>query len=142
MLDKQGWPDISLIGEIGNITIANVLQHSDIEIRMRYLPMMKDAVKSKGLPPRLLARAEDRIATDRGEPQIYGGQIKYYPETESFDVWPIADPANVDKRRAEIGLEPIADFLASRRNPLEWDIEEQKRRTEEFLTSQDSTDVQ
>ncbi|MBD0405405.1 DUF6624 domain-containing protein [Flammeovirga sp. EKP202] len=132
ILDAQGWPSISHIGEQGNLTICNVLQHSGIEIRKKYLPMMKQAVQDKNLSPRLLARAEDRLATDRGELQIYGGQIKYYPQTKSFDVWPIVDPENVDQRRAEIGLEPIADFLGSRRNPLEWNLEEQIKRTAEF----------
>lgn len=132
ILDTQGWPDINIVGEQGHLTICNVLQHSGIEVRKKYIPMMKKAVKEKGLAQRLLARSEDRLATDRGELQIYGGQIKYYPETKSFNVWPIIDPENVDKRRAEIGLAPIAEFLANRRHPLKWDLEEQIKRTEEF----------
>ena len=131
-LDTQGWPDKSVVGEQGHLTICNVLQHSGLEVRMKYIPMMKMAVKDKGLAPRLLARSEDRLATDRGELQIYGGQIKYYPETKGFNVWPILDPENVDKRRAEIGLVPMAEFLANLRNPLKWDLEEQIRRTKEF----------
>jgi hypothetical protein len=132
ILDTQGWPDITIVGEQGHLTICNVLQHSGIEVRKKYIPMMKKAVKEKGLAPRLLARSEDRLATDRGELQIYGGQIKYYPETKSFNVWPIIDPENVDKRRAEIGLVPMAEFLANLRNPLAWDVEEQIQRTEAF----------
>lgn len=132
ILDTQGWPDINIVGEQGHLTICNVLQHSGIEVRKKYIPMMKKAVKEKGLAPRLLARSEDRLATDRGDLQIYGGQIKYYPETKSFNVWPIIDPVNVDKRRAEIGLEPIAEFLRRKRVELEWNIEEQIKRTEEF----------
>ena len=93
---------------------------------------MREAVKQNNLQPRFLARAEDRLATDRGELQIYGGQIKFYPETKTFNVWPIFDPENVDKRRAEIGLEPMADFLSSRRFQLEWNLEEQIKRTKEF----------
>jgi hypothetical protein len=132
LLDTQGWPDINVAGEQGHLTICNVLQHSGIEVRKKYIPMMRMAVKEKGLAPRLLARSEDRLATDRGELQIYGGQIKYYPETKNFNVWPILDPKNVDKRRSEIGLTPMAEFLANLRNPLKWDIEEQIRRTKEF----------
>ncbi|MCB0599887.1 MAG: hypothetical protein KDC28_01615 [Saprospiraceae bacterium] len=132
ILDNIGWPGQDIIGEDGNRTICNVLQHSDYEVREKYLPMMRDAVKAQKLQPRLLARAEDRLATDRGELQVYGGQIKYYPETKSFDVWPIVDPQNVDKRRAEIGLEPIAESLSNRSNPLEWNLEEQIKRTEAF----------
>ncbi|SDQ54677.1 hypothetical protein SAMN05216294_1631 [Flagellimonas zhangzhouensis] len=129
---KDGWPDFNEIGEQGNLTICNVLQHSSPEIRVKYLPLMRKATKNEQLSPWLLARTEDRIATDCGELQVYGGQIKYYPETETFDVWPIVDPENVDKRRAEIGLEPMAQFLKDRRVPLEWNLEEQIKRTAEF----------
>jgi len=131
ILDKYGWPTKEMIGEQGNWTICNVIQHSDNEIRIKYLPIMRKAVKDKKLEPRFLVRAEDRIATEKGELQIYGGQMKYYPETKSFNVWPVYDPVNIDKRRAEIGLEPIAEFLKNRFD-FEWNLEEQIKRTEEF----------
>ena len=131
ILDKYGWPGKDIIGEQGNWTICNVIQHSDNEIRIKYLPMIRQAVKDKKLHPRFLVRTEDRIATERGDLQIYGGQMKYYPETKSFNVWPVYDPVNIDKRRAEIGLEPISEFLKSRFN-FEWNLEEQIKRTSEF----------
>lgn len=132
ILESFGWPDGQEIGEQGNLTICNVIQHSDLETRLKYLPLMKEAVKKGDLQPRLLARAEDRIATDQGALQVYGGQIKYYKETKSFDVWPIIDPVNVNKRRAAIGLVSIEEFLDSRRTPLTWDLEKQIKRTEAF----------
>lgn len=131
ILDKNGWPDKNIIGEQGNWTICNVIQHSDNEIRIKYLPMMRQAVKDKKLEARFLVRAEDRIATERGDPQIYGGQMKYYPETKSFNVWPVYDPVNIDKRRAKIGLGPIAEHLRDRFD-FEWNLEEQIKRTVEF----------
>jgi len=131
ILDKYGWPTKEMIGEHGNWTICNVIQHSDNEIRIKYLPIMRQAVKDKKLETRFLVRAEDRIATERGDPQIYGGQMKYYPETKSFNIWPVYDPINLDKRRAEIGLDPIAEFLKNRFD-FEWNLEEQIKRTEEF----------
>ena len=131
ILDKYDWPELTQIGEQGNRTICNVLQHADQKTREHYIPLMKQAVLDKKLEPRFLVRAEDRIATDKGELQIYGGQMKYYPETKSFNVWPVYDPINIDKRRAEIGLEPIAEFLKNRFD-FEWNIEEQIKRTEEF----------
>ncbi len=131
ILDKYGWPDIEIIGEQGNIAICAVIQHSDNEIRIKYLPLMRKAVNEKQLNPRFLVRAEDRIATERGDLQIYGGQMKYYPETKSFNVWPIYDPVNIDKRRAKIGLGPIAEHLKRRFN-FEWNLEEQIKRSEEF----------
>ncbi|WP_255571220.1 DUF6624 domain-containing protein [Halomarinibacterium sedimenti] len=131
ILEKHGWPTKDMIGERGNWTICNVIQHSDNDVRIQYLPLMKQAVKDKKLEPRFLVRAEDRIATERGDLQIYGGQMKYYPETKSFNLWPVYDPENIDKRRTEIGLDSISVFLKNRFD-FEWNLEEQIRRTREF----------
>ena len=131
ILDTYGWPTKQMAGERGNWTICNVIQHSDNAVRLQYLPMMRQAVKDKKLEPRFLVRTEDRIATERGDLQIYGGQMKYYPETKSFNLWPVFDPENIDKRRTEIGLDSIAIFLKNRFD-FTWDLEEQIRRTEEF----------
>ncbi|MGI9530487.1 DUF6624 domain-containing protein [Lutimonas sp.] len=131
LLDTQGWPDVELIGERGNRTICNVIQHADNEVRILYLPMMRKAVADGDLSAQYLVRAEDRIATERGDLQVYGGQMKYYPETKSFNVWPVYDPENIDKRRAAIGLGPISEFLKMRFD-FEWDLEEQIKRTAAF----------
>ena len=131
ILDSGSWPELDAIGEQGNLTICNVIQHADNDIRIQYLPMMRQAVKDKKLAPRFLVRAEDRIATERGDLQIYGGQMKYYPETKSFNLWPVYDPINIDKRRSDIGLEPIAIFLKNRFN-FEWNLEEQIKRSKAF----------
>ncbi len=132
ILDIDTWPELAQIGEQGNLTICNVLQHADLETREHYIPLMKQAVLDKKLEARFLVRAEDRIATDKGQLQIYGGQMKYYPETKSFNLWPVFDPENIDKRRVEIGLEPIAIFLKNRFD-FEWNLEEQLKRSEAFL---------
>lgn len=131
ILEEHGWPTKDMIGEQGNWTICNVIQHADNEVRIQYLPMMRQAVKDKKLEPRFLVRAEDRIATERGDLQIYGGQMKYYPNTKSFNLWPVLDPENIDKRRTAIGLDSIAVFLKNRFN-FEWNLEEQIKRTKEF----------
>ncbi len=131
ILNKYGWPTKEIAGEQGNWTICNVIQHADNEIRIKHLPMMRQAVIDKKLEPRFLVRAEDRIATESGNLQLYGGQMKYYPETKSFNLWPVYDPVNIDKRRTEIGLDPIAEFLKQRFD-FEWNLEEQIKRTEQF----------
>ncbi|WP_350293970.1 DUF6624 domain-containing protein [uncultured Croceitalea sp.] len=131
ILELIGWPNGAAIKEQQNLTICNVLQHSGIEIRKKYLPLMKDAVNNGELQARFLARAGDRLATDEGGLQVYGGQMKYYSETKSFNLWPVLDPKNIDKRRAKIGLEPIAEYLKNRFD-FEWNLEEQIKRTAEF----------
>lgn len=136
ILDKYGWPTKEMAGERGNWTICNVIQHSDNEVRLQYLPMMRHAVKDKKLEARFLVRAEDRIATERGDLQIYGGQMKYYPETKSFNLWPVFEPENIDKRRTAIGLDSIAIFLKNRFD-FEWNLEEQIKRSEEFILAKE-----
>jgi len=131
ILGKENWPDSILIGPRGNQIICTILQHSDQEIREHYIPRMKQAVLDKKLEARWLVRAEDRIATDKGELQIYGGQMKWYPQTKTFNVWPVYDPVNIDKRRTEIGLIPIAEHLKNRFD-FEWNLEEQLKRSKEF----------
>ncbi len=131
ILGNENWPDTTLIGTRGNEIICTILQHSDLETREYYLPRMKKAVLDKRLEARLLVRAEDRIRTDKGELQLYGGQMKWYPKTKTFNIWPVYDPVNIDKRRAEIGLIPIAEHLKNRFD-FEWNLEEQIERSKEF----------
>lgn len=132
IFEKRGWPGEEEIGEGGGYSLFAIIQHANMNTRPKYLPIMREAVKNGKCRARYLAGIEDRIATDNGELQIYGDQVKFYPITESFDVWPIIDPENVDKRRASIGLQPIAIHIKNRFN-LDWDLEKQKARTKDFL---------
>ncbi|GAB5565189.1 MAG: hypothetical protein Wins2KO_22520 [Winogradskyella sp.] len=136
-LDLYGWPKQDEVGEQGILTICNVIQYSSFEVRSKYLSMMKQAVRDKQLEARLLARAEDRLATDKNQLQIYGTQIKYYPDSKSFNVWPIKNPKKVDSLRAEIGLGPIAEFLGSPRFSIDWNMENQIKRSIQFEDTKD-----
>ena len=131
ILDEHGWLGSDVVGEQGNTTLFLVIQHSDSLTRLKYLPMMREAVKKGNMPPRFLGNVEDRTASDFGEMQVYGNQVKYYRETKTFDVWPIVDPENVDERRATIGLGPLAEHL-KRRFKLDWDLEKQIERSLKF----------
>jgi hypothetical protein len=90
----------------------------------KYLPLMRDAVKNKNASPKDLALLEDRTAISQGKKQIYGSQIGRNDSTQKFFVRPIEDPDNVDKRRASIGLEPMAEYLT--RWDILWNLNEHK----------------
>ena len=55
----------------------------------------------------------DRINIRQGEKQLYGTQLEFNKEKKRF-VLPndIYDIQNLDKRRSDITLEPIADYIA------------------------------
>ena len=131
ILDERGWLGADVVGNRGNLTLFLVIQHSDLETQEKYLPMMQDAVKNGNASPKHLAYLEDRVALKKGEKQIYGSQIMYLSETGEAFVRPLIDPENVDKRRAEIGLGTMQDYLFTNFG-LNWDVEEYKKKLLEY----------
>jgi hypothetical protein len=124
ILDKYGWLGADIVGEQGNSALFLVIQHSNISMQEKYLPMMKEAVKNEKAFGGNLALLEDRIALQKGKRQIYGSQISRNKETQLYYVRPLTDPDNVDKRRAEVGLPPLAEYLEHWH--LTWDVEQYK----------------
>lgn len=125
ILDKYGWLGADVIGRQGNSTLFLVIQHSDQTTQEKYLPMMREAVKSGKAQGGDLALLEDRVALRQGKKQIYGSQIGRTPETQKYFILPLEDPENVDKRRAEVGLQPLADYVSHWQ--IKWDIEQYKK---------------
>ena len=110
IIDQHGWPGKSLVGRTGSLAAFLVIQHAENEVQEKYFPLMKAAAEKGELSKANLALLEDRILTDKGQPQIYGSQLRQNPETGQMDFFPIADEANVDKRRAEVGLGPLSEY--------------------------------
>jgi hypothetical protein len=133
ILDEQGWLGADIIGKQGNLTLFLVIQHSDNETREKYLPMIREAAKNGNIHPYNLAMLEDRVALGKGEKQIYGTQVMYYYETGEYFVLPLMDIDNVDKRRAEIGLGTMQDYLFSNWG-INWNVEEYKKKLLEYET--------
>lgn len=129
ILDERGWLGADIVGEKGNSALFLVIQHSDQETQEKYLPMMREAVKKGNAKASSLALLEDRVALGKGEKQIYGSQLMCFPN-EGCSLQPLADPDNVDKRRAEVGLGPIKDYVANW--GIVWDVEEYKKQLSEY----------
>jgi hypothetical protein len=131
ILNEYGWLSSDVIGEEGNKTLFLVIQHSDLETQLKYLPMMRDAVKIGNLKSKYFALLEDRIALRQGKRQIYGSQIdKDYDTGESY-VYPLIEPEKVNERRGKVGLVPIEDYL-KRAVGMTWDVEKHKERTKKI----------
>ncbi len=125
ILDKYGWLGPEVVGQQGNITLFLVIQHSDIAVQEKYLPMMREAVKNGKAQGSNLALLEDRVALRQGKRQLYGSQIAKDAGSEAYYISPLEDPDNVDKRRAEVGLPPLADYVM--RWNIKWDVEQYKK---------------
>lgn len=110
IVKEYGWPTFAWAGRDGVDAAFLVVQHSDLDYQRRYLPMIEQAVTQRNLSPSAFALLEDRIRVREGKKQIYGTQL----DTATDGAWvpyPIEDEANVDARRARVGLGPLAEYL-------------------------------
>ncbi len=119
ILDEKGWLGPDVVGRQGSMTIFLVIQHSHLAVQEKYLPMMREAVKNKKASGSQLALLEDRVALRQGKKQIYGSQISLDEATNKNYILPLEDPDNVDLRRAEVGLPPLAEYVS--RWQIVWD---------------------
>lgn len=133
ILDERGWLGPDIIGNQGNTTLFLVIQHSEQAVQEKYLPMMREAVEKGNARPSSLALLEDRVALGQGKKQIYGSQIGRNPETGEFYVLPLQDPDNVDKRRSEVGLGTLQDYISHWN--ITWDVEKYKKELPEIEKS-------
>jgi len=136
LLDNYGWLGADVIGRQGNLTLFLVIQHADSSTQRKYLPMMREAVIQRKANASDLALLEDRVALGKGEKQIYGSQIGFNPETKLYYVLPLEDPDNVDKRRSEVGLGPLSDYVQQWN--IKWNVEEYKKTLKEIEAKQKS----
>ena len=121
ILDTQGWPSKNKIGVRGTSTLFLVIQHSNLKTQLKYLPLITRAVESDNLPKRQYAMFYDRLVLGQGKRQVYGTQLAIGKESKDPYVLPLDDAKNVDKRRAEMGLNSMQENL--NRWDLTWDVD-------------------
>lgn len=134
VLDERGWLGADVIGGRGNATLFLVIQHADLATQQKYLPMMRDAAKKGNAQPASLALLEDRVALGEGKKQVYGSQIGTDPKTGEHYVLPLTDPDNVNKRREQVGLGTIEDYIANWN--MTWDVGLYKKKLPEYEAMQ------
>lgn len=110
VIDRYGWLGPDEVGEQGAMTFFLVIQHADSLTQVNYLPKMRKAVKFGKANPQHLALLEDRILVGQGKKQIYGSQVKRNPSTGKNEFFPIANEADVNKRRATVRLPPLEEY--------------------------------
>ena len=130
ILDEKGWVGKDKVGAQANSALFLVIQHSDLETQKKYLPMMKEAVIKGNANAGSLALLIDRIEIREGRKQIYGSQIGTKPDNKTQYVLPLIDPDNVDKRRTEVGLGAMSDYVKNWN--LSWDVEKYKSELSEL----------
>ena len=108
---RYGWPGSSLVGKDGANAAWLLVQHADADraFQRECLRLMEQAAAKGEVSKTDLAYLTDRVLVGEGKKQRYGTQA--HEVNGRFEPSPIEDPANVDKRRAEVGLQPLAKYM-------------------------------
>jgi hypothetical protein len=130
IINKYGWLGYNEIGNDCNLILFNTIQKADLQTQITYFPIIKDAVKNNRALKIHELYLQDRIYLNQGRHQIYGSQVLLDPESEKYFVLPLDEPESVDKRRAEVGLQPMADYIS--KWDLKWDVEKYKKNLHKY----------
>lgn len=107
IIDQHGWPGKTLVGPDGANAAWLIAQHADLDRAFQKKCLEKIEAMPRGeVEPRHIAYLTDRILVGEHKPQRFGTQMD-----GQFKPQPIEDEVNVDKRRAKMGLEPLAVYI-------------------------------
>ena len=116
ILDEHGWPCRSVVGEEAAEAAWLILQHAigHPALQRRGVVLLKAAAEAGEVSLYHVAMLEDRIHCSEGKRQIFGTQFDW-DEHGLLSPLPIDDESNVDIRRREVGLIPLADDIENKR---------------------------
>jgi len=109
IIAEHGWPAVSVVGREAAQAAFLIVQHSPSDTFQREaLPLLDSAAAAGEASGADVAMLTDRIRVHDGKPQLYGTQFRIVDET--LVPYPIEDIANLDGRRAAVGLMPMDDY--------------------------------
>ncbi len=109
LVQSCGWPSSTNLSTSLLSAAFMVIQHADLDYQLRYLPLIKESAMRKEITPISLAMLEDRILIQQGIAQKYGTQYKINDQGV-WELLPVLDGDNLNKRRLEIGLTVLPGF--------------------------------
>jgi Family of unknown function (DUF6624) len=111
IVEKHGWPGKTWVGVDGAHMAWLMIQHADADLpfQKKCLELLKAAVKQGEAAGVDLAYLTDRVLSAEGKKQLYGTQLEQ--KDGKFVPKPVEDEVNLDARRKELGMQPIAEYL-------------------------------
>ncbi len=111
VIAERGWPGHSVVGEDAAHSAYLIAQHSpDPEFQKEVLRLLEAAYEVGVATGGEVAYLTDRVAIQEDRPQLYGTQFTIL-DGGGMELYPIEDSANVDARRAAVGLPSLNDYL-------------------------------
>ncbi len=115
-IEKHGWPGESVVGRRASEAAWLVAQHaiSLPSFQKKCLALLRGAVEAGEAPPAQAAYLFDRIRFNQRRPQRFGTILDWDREGR-LSPWEIEDAGDVETRRRETGLSPLAETVAQAR---------------------------
>ncbi len=98
------------MGGKGNQAAFLFIQHSELEMQEKYLPIIQASVNRGESNAYDLALLQDRVLMRQKKKQIYGSQVVFNKTTGAQEFHPIEDEKNVNIRRTKGGLQPLEEY--------------------------------
>lgn len=110
---EHGLITISKYGKKASLYAFLLVQHcnkEDLPFMESYLEKMKNDLNDVSLEH--YALLQDRVLVYQGKKQLYGTQLFFNENTGKHESRPVEDPANLNKRRKDLGLTTIEEYLS------------------------------
>lgn len=116
ILAEHDWPGHRLVGVSGARAAWRIALHSDDDsgFQRAATRLLERAVQSNDALVHHWAHLHDRTLINTGQDQEYGTQLLL--SSDRIELCPLRAPGSVDKRRATVGLPPIAVALETVRS--------------------------
>jgi hypothetical protein len=111
IIEKNGWPKSTEVGEVAATSAFLVIQHADLAKQKQYLPTIEALCKKGEANWESYAMMYDRIQMREEKPQKYGTQVFMSPETGKWQLHTLLDKTKVAAWRKEAGLMPLEDYV-------------------------------
>lgn len=112
LVEREGWPTPARVGADGVHAAFLIVQHTpDHAFQAAMLPHVREAWRAgAGVDGEDVALLTDRVLRHQGRPQRYGTQADFVDGRAVPQ--PLEEPETVDERRREMGMMPLAEYLA------------------------------
>jgi hypothetical protein len=113
IIAEHGFPSYELVGKSSSHNFWLMVQHCDFDVKFQkqVLKLMLKEVKKQNASAQAYAFLVDRVRRNSKEPQLYGTQIVVNDVNKGYELQPVEKPEELDKRRQQIGLPPINEYL-------------------------------
>ena len=111
IVDQYGFPGYDLVGKETSDHFFVLVQHcdDDLAFQQRVLALMQPQVDKRNADTQGFAYLTDRVLVNSNDLQLYGTQLTYQDGRAICQG--VRCVAELDERRAKVGLGPINDYL-------------------------------